>query len=117
MNKKQLIDFINRHFEDGDNTIAVNFLNYDDIDVWWVKLMERRDEKDVLNVESLGKKEVTINGVSKKRLNDFLRYLNNITYESLWDWDFIEHIAGEYIGKIDITKGELYYEQKEVQAG
>ena len=117
MNKKQLIDFINRHFEDGDNTIAVNFLNYDDIDVWWVKLMERRDEKDVLNVESLGEKEATINGVSKKRLNDFLRYLNNITYESLWDWDFIEHIAGEYIGKVDITKGELYYEQQEVQVG
>ena len=117
MNKKQLIDFINRHFEDGDNTIAVNFLNYDDIDVWWVKLMERRDEKDVLDVESLGVKETTINGVSKKRLNDFLRYLNNITYESLWDWDFIEHIAGEYIGKVDITKGELYYEQQEVQVG
>ena len=91
MDKQKLIEFIQNHFSDGD-IIAVSFLNNDDIRDWWEKYMW--DEE-----------------VSDKRLDDFLIYLNNITYESLWDWLFIEDIASEYSKKVDIGKGELYYDQ------
>ena len=91
MDKQKLIEFIQKHFSDGD-IIAVSFLNNDDVRGWWEQYMG--DEE-----------------VSDKRLDDFLIYLNNITYESLWDWLFIEDIASEYSEKVDIGKGEFYYEQ------
>ena len=91
MNKKQLIEFIQKHFSD-ETIIAASFLNNDDVRGFWKEYMG--DEK-----------------VSDKRLDDFLIYLNNVRYESLWDWIFIEDIASEYSKKIDIGKGELYYDQ------
>ena len=79
MDKKKLIEFINNNYED-DSIIAVSLLDCGDIEAWWT---EQTGEEDV----------------SRDRLEDFLKHLNNIKYASLWDWDFIEHVKDEYLGE------------------
>ena len=79
MDKKKLIEFINNNYED-DSIIAVSLLGRGDIEAWWT---EQTGEEDV----------------SRERLEDFLKHLNNIKYASLWDWDFIEHVKDEYLGE------------------
>tara|TARA_B100000427_G_scaffold326166_1_gene334326 strand:- start:1542 stop:1856 length:315 start_codon:yes stop_codon:yes gene_type:complete len=98
MKKAILINFIENFFDDEEE-IACSFLTPGDIEVWF---------KDIMANASWGNPKLADN-LPKKRLNDFLKYLDNDTTVSLWDWEMIETVLQDYCEGIDIKNEEYFW--------